>query len=143
MHVFTFETLDLISTTIFLMNQLFQFITVIALLPIATSIFDRQWEVHVDNRHNELKSLIANQFRFDWYNWSHLTSILILGFLAILIILAYCFIKLKYCRAIKQTHNFSFNRNQKHQSSIMDKPYIIQLPAQLNQATDRPPQEDR
>jgi hypothetical protein len=124
------------------MKQLFQFITVMALFPIATLIWDHECKVHIENRHNELKNLIGNQSKFDWYNWSNLTSIMILGLLAILIILAYCFIKIKYCPTIKQTHNVAFHRNQKHQPSIIEKPYIIQLPAPQNQTTDRPLQEN-
>lgn len=104
---------------------------------LSSPLIGDECKVHIDNRHLELKQLIDNQIKFDWNNWSHLISLLILGFLVLLLVLAYCFIKIKYWPTIKHSHHTSSFKAQTHQASVIEKPYIIHVNERNNPNPNR------
>ena len=94
---------------------------------ISSPIVGDECKVHIDNRHLELKQLIGSQRKFDWNNWSHLSSIFILASLFCLLRLAYCFIKLKIWPSVKGPRATLSAAKQNAPPSIIEKPYIIHL----------------
>ena len=86
-------------------------------LGFSTPIFGDECKVHIDNRHSEIKDLVTSHQRFNVNNWSHIVLLFIIGLLLSLLILAYCFIKLKIWPSIKQTHT--------HPTSFSAPRYII------------------
>ena len=93
----------------------------------SSRIFGDDCKVHIENRYLELKQLIGSQTKFDWNNWSHLSSIFILGLLLCLLLLAYCFIKLKIWPSIKVPQTTLSASKPGVPPSVIDKPYIIHL----------------
>ena len=92
-----------------------------------SSVFGDECKVHIDNRHTELKEFIGNQTQFTWTNWSHLILLLMLALLVCLLVLAYCYIKIKFWPTIKHNHSPSSFNQCSAPSSTLDPPYIIQV----------------
>jgi len=113
------------------------YLSILFSIGLASPIIGDECKVHIDNRHLELKGLIADQQKFDWNNWSHLILLLILGFLVCLLILAYCFIKLKIWPSIKHTHTSPSIFPRQKSPSVVEKPYIINLRDLQNATSSR------
>lgn len=112
------------------MHKLLSYILLVCAMThfcISSPVIGDECKVHIDNRHLEMKELIGSHTKFNWNNWSHLSSIFILILLIFLLLFAYCFIKLKIWPSIKGPHATSSSAPSKTSPSVIEKPYIIRL----------------
>jgi hypothetical protein len=93
-------------------------------------------KVQIDNHQAEIKQIISNQSNFNYNNWTHVGVMLILGIVGVLLLLAYCYFRVRICLLVKSFHTTNaINHHQQRQTSVVEKPYIIQLSGQGNSGT--------
>jgi hypothetical protein len=98
--------------------------------------------VHIENKHNELKQILKNQNNLSLNNWNHIGLIIILVILGILLVLTYCFIRIRYWPLIKGAHVHSINKSHSLPPSTVERPYLIQYKGQTNQSYNNQEQRE-
>lgn len=122
-----------------MMHLLFHLIQLLVLFStgFTGTIFGDECKISVDSRHTELKELLTTHHKFNWNNWSHLILLFNLGLLVCLLLLAYCFIKLKIWPAVKHAHVPSSLTHRLGPTQIIEKPYIFTTRDQPSTTTTR------
>jgi len=72
-----------------------------------------------------MKQMLNGQSKLDLNIWSHVTSLVILLLVGLLLVVAYCVIRIRYLPVLKALHNP--NNHQQHQASVIERPFFVLL----------------